>query len=666
MDAKIDPKLYGDIAEGMRKTIEVKDRKYHLQTYSKCFLGTDAIKYLMKEGFAETVEDAEMLGEALVKAGEIRHVCGEHMLKNKALFYRFKQDSPFHGAKSPRGAKSAPQTWTTVFQGLGRDWGHHTGHQPSIVSSLSEGDVNPAVQEQLKKLLKLEVSPLDKYNTELLENVHPLEWVDPEPQGKYNLVVIGAGAAGLVTSAGAAGVGAKVALIESDLLGGDCLNVGCVPSKALLKSAKIAHQIKKAKDYGIMVGEAKVDFTKIMERLRRLRAGIAHHDSAERFASLGVDVYLGHGKFISKNQVEVNGKTLTFHRAVIATGGSPNIPDIPGLRNVPLYTNLQVFNLTKLPKVIGVIGTGPIGCELAQAFARFGAEVHMFLRGTSILRKEEEEAREVVMEAMVDDGIVFHKNIKYHLVEKVEDADEKKDKPFPSIRIDISQEGKKKSVVVNAIIVAAGRKPNVTGADLEKAGVKYDPKKGVLISETLQTSNPNVFAVGDCAHKYQFTHMADFMARMVIRNSLFFGSGKVSSLLVPWATYTDPEVAHVGEYDHDLKSRNVDFDTYTRYFKDVDRAIVDSDTRGYVKILTMKGKDKILGATIVGSNAGSMISEITLAMQSNVGLGKIAAVIHPYPTAAEAIRQCGDAYNRTRLSMGVKKTLRNLLAFRRS
>jgi len=478
--------------------------------------------------------------------------------------------------------------------------------------------------------------------------------------------VIGGGVGGLVTAAGSAGVGAKVALIEANLLGGDCLNVGCVPSKALLKSAKVAHQLATAKEYGIVANEVKVDFPAVMERLRKLRASIAHHDSAERFASLGVDVYLGHGKFKSRNQIEVNGKVLTFARAVVATGGSPNIPAIPGLDKVPTYTNLQVFNLTKLPAVIGVIGTGPIGCELAQAFARFGAKVHVFLRGDSVLRKEEDDAREVVMKAMEKDGIIFHKNIKYKKVELTEDVDEKKGKSFPSIKIVLEKASSQMEVVVNAIVVAAGRKPNVHTADLDKAGIEYDPQEGVKVNDMLQTTNPNVFACGDCASKYQFTHFADFMARLVIRNALFFGSGKASSLLVPWATYTDPEVAHVGEYERDLKKRGVEFDTYKKEFKDNDRSIVDSDTLGYVKILTVKGKDKILGATIVGSHAGDMISELTLAMQSNTGLGKLAGVIHPYPTAAEAIRQCGDLYNKTRLTATTARILRNLLAFRRS
>jgi len=658
------PKLYQDIASDMRTKIEVKDRKYHLHTYKQCFLGTDAIKYMIDEGFAESVEDAEELGEQLVKAGEIYHVTKDHTLRNKDYFYYFKQDIPFHGAK-PQGDSKSSGSWTKIFQGLGKDWGHHTGqyHQPSIASALADGGLSPEVEETLKKL---EISPLDKYNTQLLENVHPLKWNSPDGKDKYNLVVIGGGVGGLVSAAGSAGVGAKVALIEANLLGGDCLNVGCVPSKAILKSAKIAHQLAKAKEYGIVAGEVKVDFGKVMERLRRLRASIAHHDSAERFAGLGVDVFLGHGKFINKNQIEVNGKTLTFHRAVVATGGSPNVPKIPGIGKIPVYTNLQIFNLTKLPEVIGVIGTGPIGCELAQAFARFGAKVHMFLRGDSILRKEEEDARKIVMGNMEKDGIVFHKWIKYKEVELLEEADEKAGKPFPSIKICLEQDGKQLPIVVNAIIVAAGRKPNVHTAGLEKAGIQYDPKKGVIVNDHLQTTNPHVYACGDCASKYQFTHFADFMARMVIRNALFFGSGKVSSLLIPWATYTDPEVAHVGEYEHDLKARNVAFDVYKREFKEVDRSIVDSDTLGFVKILTVAKKDKILGATIVGSHAGDMISELTLAMQSNTGLGKLASVIHPYPTAAEAIRQCGDLYNKTKLSKTVARVLRNLLAFRRS
>jgi len=537
-----------------------------------------------------------------------------------------------------------------------------------MVSALALGEIDPDARD---KLQKLEISPLDKWNTELLENVHPLKWKDPKGDDKYNIVVIGGGTAGLVTAAGSAGVGAKVALIEAELLGGDCLNVGCVPSKAILKSAKVAHMLKKAKEYGITSGEAKVDFGAVMERLRRLRSSIAHHDSAQRFAELGVDVFLGHGKFTSKNTIEVNGKTLKFHRAVIATGGSPNLPPIPGLAKVAeakqgVYTNLQVFNLTQLPAKIGVIGTGPIGCELAQAFARFGAEVHMFLRGETILRKEEADAREVVMKSMAEDGIIFHKLIKYKSINLETPADEKAGKPFPTINIELEQNTKTLNVAVNALIVAAGRKPNVTTADLEKAGVEYDIRKGVKVNDKLQTTNPNIFACGDCASKYQFTHMADFMARLVIRNALFFGNGKASSLLVPWATFTDPEVAHVGEYEDDLKKRGVAYDIYKKSFNEVDRAILDSETSGYVRILTKAKSDKILGATIVGSHAGDMISEISVAMQYNIGLGSIASVIHPYPTQAEAIRQAGDLYNKTRLTPTVARLLRNLTAYRRS
>ncbi|GAB5361623.1 hypothetical protein AAMO2058_000728400 [Amorphochlora amoebiformis] len=667
---EMNEKVFKEIAEDMRIKVEIKDRKYHLQTYKKCFLGTDAIKYMMESGFAESVEDAEGLGHQLVSRGYVVHVTKEHDLVNKDYFYHFKQDAPFHGAKaSEKEGKEgkAPSSWTGVFKGLGgAPWGDVKGKQPGIVSTLADGNIK--IQDEAKeKLEKLEVSPLDKYNTELLESVHPLKWDDPDGKDRYNLVVIGGGTAGLVTAAGSAGVGARVALIESELLGGDCLNVGCVPSKALLKSAKIAHYIKSASKYGIVSGDAKVDFGKVMERLRRLRASIAHHDSAQRFSTLGVDVFIGRGKFISKKQVEVNGKTLTFHRAVVATGGSPFIPPISGLDKVKVYTNLQVFNMTVLPPKIGVIGTGPIGCELAQAFVRFGAEVHMFLRGKSILRKEEEDARSVVASSMEADGIIFHRMVTYNKITQVEGPDEKKSgHPYPLIEIEITKEGVAQKILVNAIIVAAGRKPNVYTADLDKAGVKFDPKKGVMVNDKLQTSNPNIYACGDCCTKYQFTHMADFMARIVIRNALFFGSGKVSSLLVPWATYTDPEVAHVGEYEMDLKARQVEYDTYTKHLKDNDRAIVESSTNGYVKILCKKGKDVILGATIVGDHAGDMISELTLAMQSGIGLGQIASVIHPYPTTAEAIRQAGDLYNKTKLTPTVARTLRNLLAFRRS
>ena len=483
--------------------------------------------------------------------------------------------------------------------------------------------------------------------------------MDPTPKPSYNLVVIGAGAGGLVSAAGAAGIGARVALIESHLLGGDCLTAGCVPSKALLRCAKAAAAVRNASAYGVKVnGDVSVDFGFVMERMRRLRASIAPVDSVKRYTEkLGVDVFIGKGTLTGKHTVEVNGKTLTFAKAVVATGGTAAVPNIPGLKQAPYLTNATIFNLTELPVRLGVIGAGPIGLEMAQAFQRFGSQVTVFSRSDKILPKEDPDAAKIVENSLRRDGVTFAYNVNYKGVESQGGK--------PPVTVVIEDDHGESTMEFDALLIATGRKPAVKGLGLEDAGVEYDERMGVKVNDRLQTTNPDVYAVGDVATKYQFTHMADFGARLVIRNALFFGRDKFSNMLIPWATYTEPEVAHLGLYDKDLEERNIAFATFTREFSDVDRGIVDGETEGFVKIHVKKGTDQILGATIVSSHAGDMISEITVAMQSGMGLGKLANVIHPYPTAAEAIRQCGDAYNRARLTQTVKGIFHHLMAFRR-
>jgi pyruvate/2-oxoglutarate dehydrogenase complex dihydrolipoamide dehydrogenase (E3) component len=500
------------------------------------------------------------------------------------------------------------------------------------------------------------VSPLDRHNTALLDCVRPKRWLNPTPKSVYNLVVIGAGAGGLVTSAGAAGLGARVALVESHLLGGDCLNVGCVPSKALIRCARAAAAVRDAGKFGVKVdGPIAVDFGAVMERMRRLRAEIAPNDSAERFSrELGIDVFIGRARFTGEDTVDVGGETLRFKKAVVATGGSAAVPPIPGLDTAPYLTNATIFNLTTLPKRLGVIGVGPIGMDLAQAFSRFGSEVTAFSRDHKVLPKEDADAAALVHASMVRDGVRFVFGAKYLRVESAGGQ--------PPVTVVVERDGQEEPHEFDALLVATGRKPNVTGLGLDLAGIRFDPRSGVDVNDKLQTSNPNVFAVGDVASRYQFTHMADFMARTVIRNALFLGRDKVSSLLVPWATYTEPEVAHVGLYERDLEQRGIAFATYTRQLADVDRAILEGDTEGFVKIHVRQGTDEILGATVVAAHAGDLISEISVAMRAGMGLGTLASVIHPYPTTAEAIRQTGDAYNRTRLTPVVKRLFHRWLS----
>ncbi len=500
------------------------------------------------------------------------------------------------------------------------------------------------------------VPPMDEFNTDLVSQVHPPEWKNPTPEGRYNLVVIGAGTAGLVTAAGAAGLGAKVAIIEKNLLGGDCLNVGCVPSKCLIAAARTAADIRRAGDYGIEVPDGvRVDFPKVMERMRRLRAHISHHDSAQRFTGLGVDVYLGAARFLDGSSLEVDGAKLSFKKAVIATGARASAPPIPGIDDIPYLTNENLFNLTELPKRLGIIGAGPIGCEMAQAFARFGSEVHLVEAMHGILPNEDPEASEIVREAIAEDGVKLLCCGKELRLSKAKGG---------GVRLRVDSHGNSYDETVDQLLVSVGRAPNVEGLDLEKAGVEFK-KFGVKVNDQLQTSNPRIFAAGDICMKYKFTHAADFAARTVLQNALFMGRKRLSALTIPWCTYTDPEIAHVGLYEKDAEEQGIEIDTYTKPMAELDRAIAEGRTEGFVRIHTRKGGGEILGATAVASHAGEMISEITTAMQAGMGLGALANVIHPYPTEAEAIRHTGDLYNRTRLTPTVKNIFAKWLEWTR-
>ena len=502
---------------------------------------------------------------------------------------------------------------------------------------------------------KITLVPNDVYNQELIQQAHPADWTNPTPNGRYNLLVIGGGSAGLVCAVGAAGVGAKVALVEKHLLGGDCLNTGCVPSKTVIRSAKVIGEIQKASDFGVHVPEGvTADFGQVMERMRRIRADISHHDSAQRFADMGIDVILGGGKFTSPTTFEVDGKTITFKKAVIATGSRAADLPIPGLAETGYITNETFFQLEERPLRLAVIGAGPIGSELAQAMQRFGTQVAIFDIMPQVLGREDADAAAIVQAQMAKDGMnlclgASISQIKQTAAGKI---------------IEFTMNGQDKSILVDEILLAVGRRPNVESLDLETAQVEYT-KKGVTINDKLQTTNKNIYAAGDVALKYQFTHTADAAARIVLQNALFMGSQKFSDLTIPWVTYTDPEVAHVGMYPADAEAKGIEIDTFTTYLKDIDRGRADGEEAGFVKIHVKKGSDKILGATIVGSHAGDMISEVTVAIVGGLGLKTIQQVIHPYPTLAEAIRKCADAWNRTRLTPTVAKLFNKWLAWNR-
>lgn len=504
------------------------------------------------------------------------------------------------------------------------------------------------------------LQPLDEYNQSLMSHVHPVDWVNPSPGANYDLVVIGAGTAGLVVAAGAAGLGLglKVALIEKSLMGGDCLNVGCVPSKCLIRSSRVVAQMREATPFGIQSPDAiEIDFAAVMQRMRRIRAGISHHDSAERFRDLGIDVFLGRAEFVDSGAIAVNTHLLRFKKAVIATGARATRPQIPGLAEAGYLTNETVFSLTECPPRLAVIGGGPIGCELAQAFQRLGSQVTLFHKHGHLLNREDADAAEIVQQQLLQDNL---KLVLDCALLKVETTDAGK-------VIHYRQNDIINTVVVDEILVGAGRTPNVDGLNLEAVGVKYDARRGVVVDDYLQTTNPRIYAAGDICMNWKFTHAADAAARIVIKNTLFspFGLGrsKLSGLVMPWVTYTDPEIAHVGLYEREAQEKGLETDTITIPFSTVDRALADGETEGFVKILHKQGSDQILGATIVARHAGEMISEITLAIVTKQGLSALSGVIHPYPTQAEAIKKAADSYRRTLLTPRTQSLLKLLTKF---
>lgn len=508
------------------------------------------------------------------------------------------------------------------------------------------------------------VLPYDVYNQQLVANVHPPGWINPEPTDRYNIVVMGAGTAGLVTAVIAASLGAKVALIEKHLMGGDCLNVGCVPSKGVIRAARAWADLRRAKEFGLEIpAGVTYDFGAVMARMRKLRARISHNDSAHRYAKLGVDIYIGSGHFVGSDRVHVEGpagdRTLTFAKAAICTGARASAPRTPGLQEVGYLTNETVFSLTELPQRIGVIGAGPIGCELAQSFARFGSQVYLVEATHGIMPNEDRDAAEVVEQQMVRDGVTLLCCGKHLHVEKTEGGK----------RLTVGSHGRQYDVTVDEILVGVGRTPNVDGIGLESAGVDYD-KNGITVNARLQTTNPKIFAAGDVCSRYKFTHAADAMAQIVIQNALFphpFGLGyaNVDSLIMPWCTFTEPEVAHVGMYERDAKEKGIDVETYTYKLDEVDRAILDGEDEGFSRIHIEKGTDTILGATIVASHAGDMISEFSVAMKAGAGAKTIATTIHPYPTQAEVNKKVVTLWRKAHFTQRTKDLLTKLFIWMR-
>ncbi len=501
------------------------------------------------------------------------------------------------------------------------------------------------------------IFPEDEHNRLLVHHTHPPTWRNPPPQARYHLVVIGSGTAGLTAAAGCATLGGRVALIERAFTGGDCLITGCVPSKALIRAARVAATVANAAAYGARgPAGSSVDFAAVMERMRRLRAQLSPADSVERLTTMGVEVFLGQGRFTGPDTVEVDGKALRFARAIIATGGRPDVPSLPGLAEAGFLTNETIFELTTLPRRLVIIGGGPIGCEMAQTFQRLGAQVILIHNAGHILNREDADAAEIVQQGFLREGITLL------LSAKTLQAQARNGSKV----LIVEHGGRSVEVACDAVLVSAGRVPNVEGLGLETAGVAYD-KQGVRADDSLRTSNPRIYAAGDICAPFKFTHTANVLGRMAMMNALFpfkLG-GRMSRLIIPWCTYTDPEIAHVGLYEPQAKERGIRVTTLTVPLAENDRAILDGEDAGFVRVHLKEGTDQILGATVVAAHAGDLLTYFTLAMAKGNGLSMLASPIYPYPTQAEVIKKLANLYLQTKLTPAVKRLLSTLLAWQR-
>ena len=436
-------------------------------------------------------------------------------------------------------------------------------------------------------------------------------------------------------------------------MGGDCLNFGCVPSKALISSARLIQRIRESEKWGLDRQEPQFAFEKVFQRMRARRAKISPNDSQERFESLGVNVFRGEARFVSPHEVEVNGQKLRAKNFVIATGSRAVIPKIEGIDDVPYFTNETVFDqLNEKPESMIVLGGGPIGCELAQTFRRLGVQLTIVQRGDQLLPREDRDVAEFLERRLINEGVRI---IKHADARSVATSDAGK----VAVQLLDRQSGRlaERTFFADALFVAIGRNPNLQSLDLKSAGVDVN-EAGLCVNDYLQTSQSHTYGVGDVIGPFLFTHMADAQARVVVRNILVpfqFLRQKMDYSVVPWCTYVDPEIAHVGLAEKEAKQKNVDYDLFVVPLEDVDRAVVESEDAGFAKVLTAKGSDKILGATIVAPHAGDLLHEFVVAMKANVGLGKVSSIIHAYPTFAELARKAGDKYNKSRLTPRAKR-----------
>lgn len=473
----------------------------------------------------------------------------------------------------------------------------------------------------------------------------------------YNIVVIGGGSAGLVSAYIAAAVRAKVLLIEKHKMGGDCLNTGCVPSKALIRSAKMLHYAKRAKDFGFQKTTVEFDFAEVMERVQRVIKQIEPHDSVERYQGLGVEVLQGEAKIISPYEIDVAGKRVTAKNIIVATGAHPAIPPIPGLDEVGYLTSDTLWNLREQPKRLLVLGGGPIGCELAQSFQRLGSEVLLVQRGEHLLPREDADVSTLVEARFREEGVQV---LIGHTALRCERVDGQR-------VLVCKQNGSEVRIEFDQLLIALGRKANVSGFGLEALEVKLAPGGTIEADDFLRTNYPNIYVCGDVTGPYQFTHTAAHQAWYAAVNALFspLKRFRVDYSVIPWATFTDPEVARVGLNEREAKQKNIACEISRYEIDDLDRAIADSEAQGFVKVLTVPGKDKILGVTIVGSHAGDLIAEFVTAMKYGLGLNKILGTIHIYPTMAESNKYVAGVWRRQHQPETLLKWVARFHAWRR-
>jgi dihydrolipoamide dehydrogenase len=481
----------------------------------------------------------------------------------------------------------------------------------------------------------------------------------PKPKSfDYNLVVLGAGSAGLVSSYIAAAVKAKVALIEKHQMGGDCLNTGCVPSKALIRSAKLLAYGRRAEEFGFRKTETEFEFGEVMERVQRVVGKVEPHDSVERYTGLGVDCIQGEARITSPYTVEVDGRTLTTRSIIVATGASPFVPPIPGLDQVDYLTSDNLWQLRELPQRLVVLGGGPIGCEMTQAFARFGAQVTQIEMAPQIMGREDPDVAAFVRQRFEAEGVTV---LTEHAAKRVlvEDGEQ---------ILVCEHQGEQVRVPFDRILVAVGRRPNVKGFGLEELGVRLSERGTVETDGFLRTNIPNIFCAGDVAGPYQFTHTAGHQAWYASVNALFgdFKKFQVDYRVIPWATFTDPEVARVGLNETEAKQQNIAHEVTMFELAELDRAIAEGEDHGWIKIITPPGKDKILGVTIVGTHAGDLLAEYILAMKHGIGLNKILGTIHPYPTLAEANKMAAGEWKKAHVPEKLLAWVEKFHAWRRS